>query len=219
MKLGIFGGSFNPVQKGHTRLANYIVSSGVVDMVLMMPCYKSLYNKELLDGETRLKMIELADRLPHVQPFDWEIKNKIEGLGTYDIMKMLEGYFENRHIGLIKEDDKLKLYDMEIIGSFGPRLPDEIYFIIGLDNSQKVKSWLNGDKIINELKFIVVPRNGVNTNDIWFMDSPHIWLNKYEGDDVSSSGVKELLRNGGDLEHHLDKSVKDYIITNQLYGS
>jgi len=217
MKIGIFGGSFNPIQKGHTRLANYIVSSGVVDMVLMMPCYKSLYNKELLDGETRLKMIELADRLPHVQPFDWEIKNKIDGIGTYDIMKMLEGYFENRSIGLIKEDDKLKLYDREIIGSFGPRLPDEIYFIIGLDNSQKVKSWLNGDKIIKELKFIVVPRNGVNTSDIWFMEPPHIWLGSYEGDDVSSSGVKELLRNGGDLEHHLDKEVKDYIITNQLY--
>ncbi len=217
MNIGIFGGSFNPVQKGHTRLANYIVSSGVVDMVLMMPCYKSLYNKELLDGETRLKMIELADRLPHVQPFDWEIKNKIEGIGTYDIMKMLEGYFENRHIGLIKEDDKLKLSDREIIGSFGPRLPDEIYFIIGLDNSQKVKSWLNGDKIIKELKFIVVPRNGVNTTDIWFMDSPHIWLNKYEGDDVSSSNTKELLKNGGDLEQHLDNMVKDYIITNQLY--
>jgi nicotinate-nucleotide adenylyltransferase len=189
VKIGIFGGSFNPVQKGHTRLANYIASSGVVDLVYMMPCYKSLYNKGLVSGEERLKMLALADKHPKVQPFDWEIKNKIENIGTYEIMKMLESNFPN----------------------------DELYFIIGLDNSQKVKSWLNGDKIIKELKFIVVPRNGVNTADIWFMDKPHIWLNNYEGDDISSTGVKELLKNGGDLEQHLDNMVKDYIITNQLY--
>ena len=189
MKIGIFGGSFNPVQKGHTRLANYIASSGVVDHVYMMPCYKSLYNKGLVDGWHRLQMLEIADRLPNVQPFYWEIKNKIEGQGTYEIMKRLEGEFQDV----------------------------ELYFIVGLDNSQKVKSWLNGDKIINELKFIVVPRNGVNTTDVWFMNPPHIWLNNYEGDDISSTSVKELLKNGGDLSNHLDKRVEDYIIANNLY--
>jgi nicotinate-nucleotide adenylyltransferase len=189
MKIGIFGGSFNPVHKGHTRLANHIAASGVVDMVYMMPCYKSLYNKGVLSGEHRLEMIELAERHPNVYPYNWEIKNKIEGMGTYDIMKLLEKGFPN----------------------------DELYFIIGLDNSQKVRSWLNGDKIVNELKFIVVPRNGVNTTDIWFMDPPHIWLGSYEGDDISSTGVKELLKSGGDLENHLDPKVKDYIIHNELY--
>jgi nicotinate-nucleotide adenylyltransferase len=187
--LGVFGGSFNPVTKGHTRLANHIAESGVVDRVYMMPCYKSLYNKELTSGEDRLKMIALAEKHPNVLPLDWEIKNKIEGRGTYEIMKMLEADFPN----------------------------DELYFIIGLDNSQKVKSWLNGDKIIKELKFIVVPRLGTNTSDIWFMDAPHIWLNTYEADDVSSSNTKKLLKNGGDLDKHLDNLVKDYIITNQLY--
>jgi len=217
MKIGVFGGSFSPIQKGHTRLANHLVKEGIVDMVLMMPCYKSLYNKEVLDGETRLKMIELADRLPHVQPFDWEIRNKIEGIGTYDVMKMLEEYFENRHIGLIKEDDKLKLYDMEIIGSFGPRLPDEIYFIIGLDNSQKVKTWLNGDRITKEMKFIVVPRKGVNTEDIWFMEPPHIFVNYYEADEISSTAAKEILGRGANPKEMLDEAVYDYIIANNLY--
>jgi nicotinate-nucleotide adenylyltransferase len=157
----------------------------------MMPCYKSLYNKGLLSGEERLKMIELADRHPNVLPLDWEIKNKIKDKGTYEIMKMLESDFPN----------------------------DELYFIIGLDNSQKVRTWRNGDKIIDELKFIVVPRIGTNTQDIWFMNPPHIWLNNYEADSISSSNVKELLKENKDLSEHLDKYVLCHIIVNNLYRS
>lgn len=189
MKIGIAGGSFNPIQKGHTRLANHLVKEGIVDMVLMMPCYKSLYNKEVLDGETRLKMIELANRLPQVQPFDWEIRNKIEGIGTYDVMKMIEKEFPN----------------------------DELYFIIGLDNSQKVKTWLNGDRITKEFKFIVVPRRGTNTEDIWFMEPPHIFVNYYEADEISSTAAKEILGRGANPKEMLDSAVYDYIIQHNLY--
>lgn len=189
MKIGIAGGSFNPIQKGHTRLANHLVKEGIVDMVLMMPCYKSLYNKEVLDGETRLKMIELANRLPQVQPFDWEIRNKIEGIGTYDVMKMIEKEFPN----------------------------DELYFIIGLDNSQKVKTWLNGDRITKEFKFIVVPRRGTNTEDIWFMEPPHIFVNYYEADEISSTAAKEILGRGANPKEMLDEAVYNYIMEHNLY--
>ena len=189
MKIGIAGGSFNPIQKGHTRLANHLVKEGIVDMVLMMPCYKSLYNKEVLDGEIRLKMIELANRSPKVQPFDWEIRNKIEGIGTYDVMKMIEKEFPN----------------------------DELYFIIGLDNSQKVKTWLNGDRITKEFKFIVVPRKGTNTEDIWFMEPPHIFVNNYEADEISSTAAKEILGRGANPKEMLDEAVYDYIIQHKLY--
>ena len=189
MKIGIAGGSFNPIQKGHTRLANHLVKEGIVDMVLMMPCYKSLYNKEVLDGEIRLKMIELANRSPKVQPFDWEIRNKIEGIGTYDVMKMLEKEFPN----------------------------DELYFIIGLDNSQKVKTWLNGDRICKEFKFIVVPRKGTNTEDVWFMEPPHIFVNYYEADEISSTAAKEIIGRGANPKEMLDESVYDYIIQHKLY--
>jgi nicotinate-nucleotide adenylyltransferase len=189
MKIGIFGGSFNPPTKGHTRLANYIAESGVVDRVYMMPCYKSLYNKELTSGSDRLKMIELASRHPHVMPLDWEIKNKIEGKGTYEIMKMLEREFAG----------------------------DTLYFVIGLDNSQKVRTWRNGHLIIDELRFIVVPREGTVANDMWFTNYPHIYLKDYEPDDISSSKVKSLLKENGNFNQHLDFFVSQYIIQNQLY--
>ena len=189
MKIGIFGGSFSPVTKAHTRLANYIVENNVVDEVLMMPCYKSLYNKGLVDGNKRLDMIALSSHHPRVKPYDWEIKNKIDGPGTYQIMKMLHDEF----------------------------ILDELYFITGLDNSQKVRTWKNGDKIIESMNFIIVPRCDVEVTDKWFLKPPHIYLDHYEPDDLSSSKFKHLYKDNLDTSSLIDNNVKDYIIHYNLY--
>jgi nicotinate (nicotinamide) nucleotide adenylyltransferase len=190
MKIAIFGGSFNPVHRGHTELAKYIIENGVADQVLMMPCYKSLYNKGLESGEHRLNMIGVATIYSlGVEAFDWEIKNKIDGPGTYQIMQMLKQEFPN----------------------------DELFFVIGLDNSQKVRKWKNGDKIVDDMKFIVVPRKGIEVTDNWFTKPPHIYLDKYEPIDISSTAVKNLLKNCTDTTNHLDSGVGAYILKHNLY--
>ena len=189
MKIAIFGGSFNPVTKGHTRLANYIVENGVADQVLMMPCYKSLYNKGLASGDQRLDMIALSHHHPRVKPYDWEIKNKVDGPGTYQIMQMV-----------------------------GEEFPlAELFFVIGLDNSQKVRTWKNGDKIVENMQFIVVPRGGVVVTDRWYMNAPHIFIDKYQPDDISSTCVKQLIKEGKGTENVLDQHVKEYIVVYNLY--
>jgi nicotinate-nucleotide adenylyltransferase len=189
MKIAIFGGSFNPPTAAHMRLANHLVEHSIVDRVLMMPCYKSLYNKGLESGMHRINMICGASHHPRVKAFDWEIKNKIDGPGTYQIMTMLEEEFPF----------------------------DELYFVIGLDNSQKVKSWKCGNKIVRSMRFIVIPRMGVDVTDEWFKKKPHIFLDTYEADDISSTKVKQLLKEGSDTTQCLDKSVKEYILRHNLY--
>lgn len=188
MKVAIFGGAHNPITKGHIRLANYIIESKIVDLVFVMPCYKSLYNKELVEGFHRLEMIKLTEKNPRVVAFDWEIKNKIENKGTYEIMKMLERHFLS-----------------------------DLYFVIGMDNSQKVRKWLNGDKILNELKFIVVPRSNLEVTDKWFLEPPHIYLENYLPDTISSTTAKELLKDKKDVSNYLDEKVANYIANNNLY--
>lgn len=189
MKIAIYGGSFSPVHKGHTRLANYVASNKIADLVLMMPCYKSLYNKELPDGDHRLAMITASKRHHNVHSYEWEIKNKVSDLGTYQIMQMLEKEF----------------------------IFDDLYFIIGLDNSQKVKTWKNGDKILDNTRFIVAPRNDIEVTDNWFLKEPHIFLDKYKPDTMSSTQVRQLLKENKGTTKYLDNTVKDYITSNHLY--
>lgn len=221
MKIAIFGGSFNPLTKGHTKLTDYLIKNGVVDMVLVMPCYKSLYNKGLETGEHRLEMIRLANRLPQVQPFDWEIKNKIENIGTYDIMKMLEKELcaDDSYVGFgkFKSNEITLSYGKKICGMGGTQENNELYFVIGLDNSQKVKKWIKGDVITKDFKFIVVPRKGTEITDTWFMQQPHIYLQDYEADDISSTLVRNQLQKGIYDETVLDHSVFEYIIKHNLY--
>lgn len=218
MRYGLFGGSFNPVTLGHIRLANYIIEHDYVDLVLLMPCYKSLYNKGLEDGVHRLNMIKLCDRNKQVQPFDWEIANKIEGIGTYDIMGMIYKHFDENRVNLMRMDDgSVGLFNGKTICNIGWHDFDghSFHFIMGLDNSQKVRKWLNGDKILTDHKFIVVPRKGTEVADKWFENKPHIYLKDYIPDDISSSAAKKDILNSTGL---LDPKVIQYIKENKLYG-
>ena len=57
----------------------------------------------------------------------------------------------------------------------------------------------------------------IDIKDNWFMNPPHVYLKDYIPDDISSSNCKKLLKTGGNLDSHLDKSVLDYIIQYNLY--
>jgi nicotinate-nucleotide adenylyltransferase len=189
MKIGIVGGSFDPIHKGHSLLSNYIVSQNILDALYIMPCYKSLYNKELSSSEHRLNMLNLAELHKNCIPFSWEIDNKIENVGTYDIMLILTKIF--------------KL--------------DQLYFIIGQDNAEKINTWKNSDKILNDIKFLVVPRKKYKNHQQWYLNHPHIFLKNYPENDFSSTNIKTIINNTEELKKYLDKNVLDYIIQHQLY--
>ena len=94
-KIGIYGGSFNPITYGHLDVILNIVSKKLVDEIWVMPCAKNI-NKKLAEGIHRIKMLELAiDNLncENIKVFDYEVKNDLPNK-TLNTIKLLKNRFK-----------------------------------------------------------------------------------------------------------------------------
>lgn len=136
MKIGIYGGSFNPPHKAHIKLVNTLLKNKIVDKVIILPT-SSKYNKSgLLDASIRVKMIKLCFNSPNIVVEDISVINQQD----YTI-KTLE-YYQR----------------------LNPK--DEICFIMGSDNMKIFHLWNNFREIIKGYELIVILRNGDKIEDL-----------------------------------------------------
>jgi len=194
-KIALFGGAFNPIHRSHVKMAFYVSLLDIIDKTWIMPCYKSVYRKKIIDPEHRLNMCRLAiERLNNVtKPLnieisDFEIKNKLTGK-SYDILKRLKKKYK---------------YDFHII--------------IGQDNADNIHDWYEYEKIINEFPFIVFPRNIQRKSLDWYKKEPHMFLDKNMPTMCSTDIRYSIGINSNVYTEQLDKKVIKYIKENNLYG-
>ena len=133
-KIGILGGTFDPVHLGHIGLAQAALHELMLDEVLLMPASKQPFknNKHVEDASKRLRMIELATmNCENIGVTDIELQS--EGLSyTYDTMLKL-----------------MKLYPNT-----------EIHFILGSDSLLRIESWYKGKELLKLCSFAVGVRPG-----------------------------------------------------------
>ena len=133
-KIGILGGTFDPVHLGHIGLAQAALHELMLDEVLLMPASKQPFknNKHVEDASKRLRMIELATmNCENIGVTDIELQS--EGLSyTYDTMLKL-----------------MKLYPNT-----------EIHFILGSDSLLRIESWYKGKELLKLCSFAVGLRPG-----------------------------------------------------------
>ncbi len=204
-KVAILGGAFNPITKGHIQLAQFVLNtSGEFDEVWLMPAYKHMYNKEMESAEDRLKMCNIAARVDgRIKVFDFEIRNQLAG-ETFNLFKRLR-----------QEEELNKKYNFSMI--------------IGVDNANTFDKWVNYTELERMVRFVVVPRKGYERNEKvdWYLQKPHIFLNK-ESDiiEVSSTMVRDKMNGfydnhiSGDTEElksYLNIEVLEYILSRKLY--
>jgi nicotinate-nucleotide adenylyltransferase len=133
MKIGIYGGSFNPIHFGHIFLAEYIKEELNFDKILFVPVgIPSHRENNLIDYEHRVNMINLSIK----NNKDFELceieKNKISY--TYDTYKELKKIYPN----------------------------DELYEIIGEDSASYLHKWKDYEEMKEKVKFIVAKRANSN---------------------------------------------------------
>lgn len=189
MKIGIYGGTFDPIHTGHLVVANFVAQCGLVDEVWLTVNRKNplkIQSTQALE-EYRLKMAEIAVKpCPSLNVCDIELSMPYPSY-TVDTLSLLKN-----------------------------RYPDyKFTLIIGSDSFQNFNKWKNADTIVREFGVIVYPRPGY----ILPQDEPvgFTFLNGAPLISMSSSLIREYVRDGWNINYFVPLKVADYIADHKLY--
>ena len=188
MKIGIFGGSFNPPHNMHKNMALNLIKNDYLDKVVYVPTGNRYNKKDLIDCKHRYNMLKLMiEKYKDLELSDYELKNTLTY--TYQTLNYFKSIYPN----------------------------DEIYFICGSDNLKEIKTWKNYKYILENYKILVIKRNNDNLDDILMdINSQNIVVADIELNNISSTYIRNL-NNNLEINKYLDSKVLKYIKENRLY--
>ncbi|MDA8401712.1 MAG: nicotinate-nucleotide adenylyltransferase [Deltaproteobacteria bacterium] len=215
MKIGIFGGTFNPVHFGHLRAAEEVAQTFLNKVVFIPTNITSNKKMPEINPEKRMEMINIAIK-NHKKFEASDIEIKRGGFSySYDTIVQLE-----------------KIYPL-----------DELYFIAGMDTYFDMRNWKNAGEIFDKINFIVVNRSNKKSdlkNLIKLIDflpdklkegiridyaenrlitdkNRFIYFFKITRLDISSTDIRNNFKNNISNLFLLPNEVINYIINNKLY--
>ena len=197
-KIGIIGGTFNPIHNGHTLLALYCKEKLNLDIVIFIPTYTPPHKsaKDLASEVHRFNMCNLAvQNYVDFSVSDIEIKRKGKSY-TYETLTSLKENYPN----------------------------DTLYFITGADMFLTLEKWKNPEIIFDKAVIAAVPRN---LSDSEMLNSHYRTILKPLGAkvcildepvlSVSSTFIRENIDNYDLIKSLIDRNVYEYIVKNNLY--
>jgi len=196
MKLCVFQGTFNPIHNAHLRVAKYVLNKYDFDKLLFIPAYKPPH-KKYDDNMSihRLNMVKLAIEDEHNSKIEVsDIEYKREGK-SYTYLTICELY---------------KKY----------KIDSKINFIIGTDAFKDIESWYETNKLKELVKFTVFIRenNFSSLEYNYLKDKGYDFIfDELSFEDISSTELREKIKNGQNIDGFINNSVKEYIAKNGLY--
>jgi nicotinate-nucleotide adenylyltransferase len=133
-KIGILGGTFDPVHEGHLELAGFAKEAAGLSSVIFMPAYIQPFKqgKQTASSDDRKKMLEFSIRgIPGFQMSSYELDRE-EISYTYDTLTACKDYFPKA----------------------------ELFFISGSDSYFNIENWYKGKELLRNFSYIVGRREG-----------------------------------------------------------
>jgi nicotinate-nucleotide adenylyltransferase len=190
-KIGIFGGTFDPIHNGHLITAERVCELRNLDKIIFIPCYISPLKQSIKSsaGKYRLELLKLA--ISDNPKFDYSD---------------------------IELQKKSVSYSIDTINKFKKKYK-EIDLIIGYDNLEVFDKWKEPDEIIKLVNLVVMKRktdNGLKQSNKYFtnaicVDTPAI--------EISSTDIRERVRNNLSIRYLIPDKVRDYIYRYKLYSN
>ncbi len=190
MKIGVLGGSFNPIHIGHAILANYITQYTDIEQLWLMVSPQNPLKTQLPESYDvhRLAMAEL-------------VASKCDNVITSGLEFTLP-------------KPSYTVNTLEVLAEKFPQ--HEFVLIIGADNWQNFSKWKQYDKILSEHNVMVYPRLGYDIiipeefkERVAKLDSPIV--------EVSSTYIREQLKANRNMNYYLPQDVYRYILEKGLY--
>ena len=213
-RIGIFGGTFNPIHSGHVRAAEEVRKRFSLDRVLFIPSFVPPHKttEEIAPARDRMRMVELAlSRRRRLVPSPIEIR---AGGTSYSILTLKK------------------------IKRLHPRA--WIFFVLGVDAFLEIETWREWRKVLEQCLFIVMTRPGHRLGEakgvlgqafrkkiVDVRPSSRIresWFTAYRvfcvpihALDVSSTDIRRRVRRGLSIRESVAPAVERYIIGHRIY--
>ena len=188
MKLCVFQGTFNPIHNAHIKMAEHVLKNFDFDKIIFIPAFKPPH-KDYNQSITphRLQMVKLITN--YNNKFEVSDIEYRNNRPSYTYLTILELY---------------KKY----------KIDGKINFIIGTDAFKNIDTWYEAEKLKPLLKFIVFRRENeeevhINNCDYEYTVMPLC--------NISSTEIRDKIKNGANIDKLVDKKVKRYIEENGLY--
>ena len=194
-KIGIMGGTFNPIHNGHIALADAAYKTFSLDKVLFMPSGNSYMKQHVLDNSKRVSMVSKA----------------IESISYFELSTIEVERFGNT-------------YTSETLQQLTQQNPDvQYYFIMGADSLFHIEKWKDPEIIFQLSTLICMVRDDYNMTDIkkkgaelaqrgadiLYLNMPKI--------DISSTDIRNRVKLHQSISELVPEKVEKYILQEHLY--
>ncbi len=187
MKIGILGGTFNPIHIGHLILADEVREKLSLDKVIFVPTYIPPHkqNSEVAAADERLRMVKAA----------------IKG----------NKFFKTSDIEIKRKGPS---YTVDTVKAFNKKFPgDELYFITGSDLLKYLDEWKDFQELLGLMKFVVATRPGYPLEKI----PSYVRRVSIRAVDVSAFEIRQCIKESKSFRYLVPEAVFEYINKKKLY--
>jgi nicotinate-nucleotide adenylyltransferase len=216
-RIGILGGTFNPIHYGHLAAAEEVRDRLKLDRILFIPSAipPHKHEEEVPPAEHRMEMVRLA----------------LAGNDCFEASDL-----EIRRGG--------RSYTIDTIETLLQSHPGaSLFFITGVDSFLEIQTWNRWDRLVSLCSFVVISRPGYSFRDLakidfmksavpelsgldrgarsqWVVKSgaTTVYLETVPLYDISSTDIRKRTREGRSIKYHLPEAVETYIINHKLYA-
>jgi len=223
-RIGLFGGTFNPIHRGHLKVIQEVKAAFDLDQILLIPAALPPHKESggVADAEDRMQMIRLA-------------------VANYPIL------IQSVEVSDVELKRPGPSYTIDTVGHFMQALPENthLHFILGLDAFLEIDTWKSYQDLLRLVPFIVMSRPGscrhgnevaeetlgnylkAKISDNYRFaavpasyvhdDKKPIFIFEVTPIDISSTQIRECVKKGDSITSLVPENVEDFIKTKGLY--